>query len=71
MDDARLYEAGISSGINFNKYSHIPCKVTGENPPHAIETFTDSGERWAVFISLKLKPLFELAKVAIDRQFLP
>ena len=44
LDDARLYEAGISSGINFNKYSHIPCKVTGENPPHAIETFSDSGE---------------------------
>ena len=44
VDDARLYEAGISSGINFNKYSHIPCKVTGENPPHAIETFSDAGE---------------------------
>ena len=44
VGDDRLFEAGITSGINFNKYSHIPCKVTGENPPHAIETFTESGE---------------------------
>ena len=53
LDDARLYEAGISSGINFNKYSHIPCKVTGENPPHAIETFADSGEcEWWPFYGI-------------------
>lgn len=40
-----LYSDGISSGINFSKYQHIPCRVTGNNICDPIRSFQDSGLR--------------------------
>ena len=38
-------EHGVSTGINFEKYSEIPCEVTGGNAPAPIAKFEDSGLR--------------------------
>ncbi|KAH8404418.1 hypothetical protein KR222_011468 [Zaprionus bogoriensis] len=38
-DENELFSTGISTGINFSKYDHIPVKVTGENVPSAIMSF--------------------------------
>jgi len=39
---AELFKSGISTGINFRNYEHIPVKVTGENKPKEIKTFKDA-----------------------------
>jgi probable ATP-dependent RNA helicase DDX4 len=41
----KLFDHGISSGINFNKYDNIKCEVSGENAPNKITSFDDSGLR--------------------------
>jgi len=38
-----LWDAQISSGINFSKYDNIPVKVTGENRPPPVGDFRSSG----------------------------
>lgn len=42
-NEEEIFNAGISSGINFEKYDNIPVKVTGENRPNPITSFDDSG----------------------------
>lgn len=37
------FNSGITSGINFDKYDHIPVKVTGENVPKPCTSFSDAG----------------------------
>jgi len=43
--DDTLFQHGITSGINFSKYSKIPIKVTGENVPPGISSFASAGLR--------------------------
>ncbi|XP_015365139.1 PREDICTED: ATP-dependent RNA helicase vasa, isoform A-like [Diuraphis noxia] len=38
-NDESIYEDGISSGINFEKFNDIEVKVNGENVPKPIESF--------------------------------
>jgi len=38
-NDKSIYDDGISSGINFDKFNDIEVKVTGKNIPEAIESF--------------------------------
>lgn len=38
-NDESIYETGINSGINFEKFNAIDVKVTGRNIPDKIETF--------------------------------
>jgi len=40
-----LYGDGITSGINFNKYQNIPCKVSGNDICDPIASFEESGLR--------------------------
>jgi len=40
-----LFKSGISTGVNFRNYDHIPVKVTGENNPPGIEKFEEAGLR--------------------------
>ncbi|GAB0094535.1 RNA helicase [Sergentomyia squamirostris] len=44
-DENELFGAKINTGINFNNFSKIPVKVTGENVPKPIEDFSSSGLR--------------------------
>ncbi len=43
--EENLFTQGISSGINFSKYEHIPCKVSGDRVPDGLEmtAFSESG----------------------------
>jgi len=45
IDDSKLFESAITSGINFSKFENIPVKVTGENPPAGIKSFSSAGLR--------------------------
>ena len=45
VDDSKLFESAITSGINFSKFDSIPVQVTGENPPSAIKSFSSAGLR--------------------------
>ncbi|XP_030243658.1 ATP-dependent RNA helicase vasa-like isoform X2 [Drosophila navojoa] len=47
-DETEMFSTGISSGINFAKYDHIPVKVTGENVPSAIKSFDKARLRGSV-----------------------
>jgi len=38
-NDKSIYDDGISSGINFEKFNDIEVKVNGKNLPEAIESF--------------------------------
>jgi len=40
-----LFKSGISTGVNFRNYDHIPVKVTGENNPPGIKKFEEAGLR--------------------------
>lgn len=44
-DENEMFGSGISSGINFDKFDDIQVKVTGENPPKPITSFSESGLR--------------------------
>lgn len=48
-----LYKDGISSGINFSKYQHIPCRVTGNNICEPISSFQESGLRPILLDNIK------------------
>ena len=48
-----LYKDGISSGINFSKYQHIPCRVTGNNICEPIGSFEESGLRPILLENIK------------------
>ncbi|XP_077293860.1 ATP-dependent RNA helicase vasa [Arctopsyche grandis] len=67
-DDSELFEAGISTGTNFDNYYHIRVQVSGENAPEAIESFAKSGLRPLVLENVKksnyLKPT-PIQKIAI------
>lgn len=39
VNDASIYETGINSGINFEKFNEIEVKVSGQNVPKQIENF--------------------------------
>lgn len=51
-DEDEIFQSGISSGINFNKYDKIPVNVTPGAPP-AISTFRESGLRDFVLDNIK------------------
>lgn len=38
-NDGSIYETGINSGINFEKFNEVEVKVTGKNIPEKIESF--------------------------------
>lgn len=44
-NDNELFNMGISSGINFEKFDKIPVKVSGENAPNPIQEFESMGLR--------------------------
>ena len=39
--DETLFEGGISTGINFDKYEEVEVHVQGDDPPHPLEHFKD------------------------------
>ena len=41
--EENLYEHGVNSGINFDKYEDIPVKVNGNEAPDMIADFSDAG----------------------------
>lgn len=41
-DENEIFNSCISSGINFEKYDHIPVKVTGERIPKPCASFADA-----------------------------
>lgn len=43
--DDDLFKAGISQGINFDKYENIKVKCTGDNVPPPIKSFQSAGLR--------------------------
>lgn len=43
----------IPSGIHFEKYDAIECKVSGENPPQAVESFAETGLRSILLDNIK------------------
>jgi len=45
LDDDKLFDQGVSSGINFSKYDKIPVKLTGENGPKPLKSFDDANLR--------------------------
>ncbi|CAH2089620.1 unnamed protein product [Euphydryas editha] len=44
-NEEEIFSSTISSGINFDKFDCIAVKVTGENPPRAIESFETANLR--------------------------
>lgn len=42
-DENEIFNQGISSGINFDKFDSIPIKVSGSNAPKQINTFESAG----------------------------
>ncbi|XP_075980870.1 ATP-dependent RNA helicase vasa [Anticarsia gemmatalis] len=44
-DENEIFSSTISSGINFDKFDHIAVKVSGENPPRAIDSFETANLR--------------------------
>jgi len=44
-DEDKLFAAGITQGINFDKYDKIEVRTTGENAPGPIKTFEDANLR--------------------------
>ncbi len=49
----QLFQHGISSGINFARYSDVKCHVTGENPPAPVVSFEESGLRQLLMDNVK------------------
>jgi len=46
LDDSKLFDFGISSGINFDAHDNIPVKVTSNDPvPDKVESFAALGLR--------------------------
>jgi len=45
MEDDKLFESGIASGINFDRWDKIGAKISGENPPKKIDTFQEANLR--------------------------
>ncbi|XP_050352420.1 ATP-dependent RNA helicase vasa [Nymphalis io] len=44
-NEQEIFSSTISSGINFDKFDCIAVKVTGENPPRAIDSFETANLR--------------------------
>ncbi|CAK1552496.1 unnamed protein product [Leptosia nina] len=44
-NEDEMFGSSISSGINFDKFDCIAVKVTGENPPRAIDSFESANLR--------------------------
>ncbi|XP_041984958.1 ATP-dependent RNA helicase vasa [Aricia agestis] len=44
-NETEIFGSTISSGINFDKFDHIAVKVSGENPPRAIDSFESANLR--------------------------
>ncbi|CAH0713272.1 unnamed protein product, partial [Brenthis ino] len=44
-NETEIFSSSISSGINFDKFDCIAVKVTGENPPNAIDSFESANLR--------------------------
>ncbi|KAJ8717955.1 hypothetical protein PYW07_005885 [Mythimna separata] len=44
-DEQEIFSSTISSGINFDKFDCIAVKVSGENPPRAIDSFETANLR--------------------------
>lgn len=51
--DETLFDHGINTGINFEKYRDIPVKVTGQQPPEPIKAFEDCGLRRVLLENVK------------------
>ena len=51
--DETLFEGGISTGINFDKYEKVNVKVDGSDPPQAIDNFDQCGFRGLVAKNLQ------------------
>ena len=49
--DDVLFDSTITTGINFNKYENIPCKVSGENALKPISSFQSAGLRSLLLVS--------------------
>lgn len=42
LEESELFDLGVETGVNFDAYSKIPIKVTGEGPvPSPAESFED------------------------------
>jgi len=51
--DDVLFDSTITTGINFNKYENIPCKVSGENALKPISSFQSAGLRSLLLDNIK------------------
>ncbi|KYN02147.1 PREDICTED: ATP-dependent RNA helicase vasa [Cyphomyrmex costatus] len=52
-DENSLFGNDVSMGINFDKYDDIEVRVTGENAPHLIQSFEQSGLRAILLDNIK------------------
>jgi len=53
LEDDKLFDQGIASGINFAKYDKIQVKLTGENGPKPLKSFEDANLRQLIMDNLK------------------
>lgn len=53
LEDEKLFDQGISSGINFSKYDKIAVKLTGDNGPKPLKSFEDGNLRGLLMENLK------------------
>nr|ADM64419.1 VASA protein [Eriocheir sinensis] len=54
VEENELFELGVEKGVNFDAYSKIPIKVTGDEPiPPAAEAFEDMGLRKVLLENVK------------------
>lgn len=54
IEESELFELGVEIGVNFDAYSKIPIKVTGEDPiPPPAEAFEDMGLRKVLLENVK------------------
>lgn len=52
-DESSLFGNDVSMGINFDKYDDIEVKVTGENAPRPIQSFSQTGLRTILLDNIK------------------
>lgn len=45
VGDDQLFETGIKSGINFDRFDKIPVEVTGDDVPKPVKSFAEAGLR--------------------------
>ncbi len=52
VDADELFDSGISSGINFDRFDNIQAEISGEKAPQKINTFEEANLRYRLEIKI-------------------